>query len=361
MPKSDTKIWLYTSLATVLATVFCYVFYIILDVNVLDYLSKQNNEADVVNYYYKIQNRKSNDGAYTAFYDPEIVILDLEGTKSRVDIADAIKRVSDLLPRAIILDVIFPENSTTLQADDDYLKKTIASASNLYTAVRIDGNKLEKSFFQDETGVQYGLANKVSHYKPYEIFGKDTLYYLPFAVIKEQKKENRNLLINYSDKAFDIYPIAETLTPEDIGNRIVLIGDLQDLRDKYDMPFSIGGERRVSGTTLLAYNLSTALHHSWIVQAPRWIGFLLALCVCFGFTYFCYRLRSKGEDGNNPWYNFIETAARIVLIILFLLLGYLFFVWFGLMVNMVYVILTTALTGLSMNIIEVCTYKRKKK
>ncbi len=353
------KKWKLSIIATLLAFGFCYLFYIVLDVNVLDHLSKQDSESDVINYYYRIYNRNSDDRPYTCFYDNDVAVFDLKGEKSRREIADAMKKIGRLSPEAIFLDVIFPENSTTDPQDDIYLQHAVDSLENIYAAVRLDNGRLEESFFMKNIDVNRGLVNKSSHCRPYEIFEGDTLWYMPYMESGKYMPENARRLVDYRDKAFDVISITDTLTAEDIASRIVLVGDMEDLRDKYDMPFQLDGEWRVSGVKLLAHHTSTVIHGSWVKLTPRWIELMIALLVCFPFTWFCYRLQERSES--NPWNNFIETGSRLLLILVFLLAGYLFFVKWNLIVNMVYVILTTAFTGFAMNIIDVVIYTCKKK
>ena len=77
---------------TCISLALCFLLYTVLDVNVLDHLAPQDDEADVINYFYSIENRGPDTEAYSCFYDDRIVLFDLEGEKSRAAIAEAIER-----------------------------------------------------------------------------------------------------------------------------------------------------------------------------------------------------------------------------------------------------------------------------
>ena len=68
---------------TCISLALCFLLYTVLDVNVLDHLAPQDDEADVINYFYSIENRGPDTEAYSCFYDDRIVLFDLEGEPPR--------------------------------------------------------------------------------------------------------------------------------------------------------------------------------------------------------------------------------------------------------------------------------------
>ena len=122
---------------TCISLALCFLLYTVLDVNVLDHLAPQDDEADVINYFYSIENRGPDTEAYSCFYDDRIVLFDLEGEKSRAAIAEAIERIDACAPAAILLDVIFPAAATTDTAEDRRLRNAVTEARNLYAACRL--------------------------------------------------------------------------------------------------------------------------------------------------------------------------------------------------------------------------------
>lgn len=369
-------LWLRSAIVAVLSVFFCWIFYYILDVNILDYLSKQDNEEDVTTYFYSIENRRPEDVRYKAFFDDRIVIFDLAGTSSRGEIADIIHRIEEAGPQALVLDIIFAAAVNTDPESDAALKSAVKAYDNIYTACRLTDAGLEQSFFDDES-VRSGLANRNSYYRPYEIAGRDTLWYMPYLVAGEKGEPDPRRTVNYFDKYFRTVKAGGEIRPSDIEGRIVLMGDLSDLRDTHDLSFRVAGQRRASGTVLMAYALSTIIHDTWVVKARNITGIAVALVLTLFFTFFCYWIRFvKSCDAGSPrpddgkkridsrLAGFIEGGARILLIVLLLFAAYLIFSQYKLIVNLVYSMIALALSGFAMDLVQlwdVFKERREKK
>lgn len=342
-----------------ISLILCFLLYIVFDINVLDHLAPQEDETDVINYFYSIENRRPDAASYSCFYDDRIVLFDLEGTQSRGVIAAAIERIDSCAPAAILLDVIFPQAAAADAAEDRRLREAVTGARNLYTACRMTDSGTERSFFAADGTVAEGLANRTFYYRPAEIVQGDTIGYLPYLAAGVAGTPDPNRTVNYFDKEFLRTGISEPLCPDDIRGRFVLVGDLQDLRDTHDMPFRIGGTYRVPGTVLMAHTLSTILHDTWVVKLPAAWGAAVALVLAVAFTYLCYSLRENGRL-NRRWSDFIEGAARILLILLLILAGYCLFSKYGVILNLVYTMLALALTGFAADIVELAEWVRAK-
>lgn len=342
---------------TCISLALCFLLYTVLDVNVLDHLAPQDDEADVINYFYSIENRGPDTEAYSCFYDDRIVLFDLEGEKSRAAIAEAIERIDACAPAAILLDVIFPAAATTDTAEDRRLRNAVTEARNLYAACRLTDGETERSFFVTDGNIPEGLVNRLTYFRPAETEEGDTIPYLPYLATGTTGTPDPYRTVNYFDKEFFTTGISQPLLPDDIRGRFVLVGDLKDLRDTHDMPFRIGGTHRVPGTVLLAHTLSTILHDTWVVKlAPVW-GAAAAFVLTFLFTYFCYAVR-ESRRLHPRWANFIESAARILLIVLLMLAGYCLFSKYGVVLNLVYTMFALALTGFAADIVELAGWVR---
>ena len=344
---------------TCISLALCFLLYTVLDVNVLDHLAPQDDEADVINYFYSIENRGPDTEAYSCFYDDRIVLFDLEGEKSRAAIAEAIECIDACAPAAILLDVIFPAAATTDTAEDRRLRNAVTEARNLYAACRLTDGETERSFFVTDGNIPEGLVNRLTYFRPAETEQGDTIPYLPYLATGTTGTPDPYRTVKYFDKEFFTTGISQPLLPDDIRGRFVLVGDLKDLRDTHDMPFRIGGTHRVPGTVLLAHTLSTILHDTWVVKlAPVW-GAAAAFVLTFLFTYFCYAVR-ESRRLHPRWANFIESAARILLIVLLMLAGYCLFSKYGVVLNLVYTMFALALTGFAADIVELAGWVRGK-
>jgi hypothetical protein len=359
------NLWLRSLYASLISVALCWLFYIILDFNVLDYLSKQDGESDVISYFYRIENHKSSEPEkyHSAFHDDNIVIYDLAGTSSRLQIARALDSIISAQPKAVVLDVIFPQVTATDSFADSLLTSVLSRANNIYTATRLTDTGIEKSFYAGTNSVHSGLANMNNYYQPYETVGGDTLYYLPYLVLGETGKPNRSKQINYKDKHYFSMTINEPLDPSLVRDKIVLVGDLSDLRDYHDMNFPVYGSRRVPGVILMAYCMTTITRGDWITITSKWWGIVLAFVLSLllvRLNYYLFdekRRRDKATGELTPhvpsiWKNFTETGIRLVMVFVLLWAGYALFSAFDVVVNLVYAMAATALSGFATDIVE---------
>jgi len=341
------NIWLNVSVIAVIALILGWVGYKILDVNILSNLAKTDSEADVLNYYYNIKNSKP-DEISSCLLDDKIVIFNLDGMKSRKEIADVIQEIESANPKTIILDIIFPHNSETNAEDDSYLSETIAVYQNIYTAIRISDQTVERSFFAPSPNKNEGLINETSWFQPYEVFNGDTLRYMEYAVTSVGGKTNVNRLINYSDREFDVLTVDNPIDAEDIEGQIVIVGDLGDWRDMHDKPFRMNGQWRVPGTRLFAYKLSSVLNDDWIIRLPQYLSVLIAFVLTFVFALFCRLLAIRIE--NEAVRNMIQLTVWTIMVIALLLTSYLVFSGCGKIISPVYAGIALSLTGIATDI-----------
>jgi hypothetical protein len=358
--KHKTTLIAYKSLmVTALSLLLGWLFYTILDVSVLDNLSKQDKDSDVLNYYYNIENRKAGDESYNSFFDDDIVIFDIEGEKSRAAIAEAIRQIEAAHPKAVALDIIFSANAVTDIAADKQMAKVFDVYDNIYTAIRIDGDKTERSFYAKGKYVREGLVNNNTSFCPYEIFNEDTIFYMGYAITGVRGKPNPSRMVNFFDKEFSVLKISHEIKKEDIEGKTVLVGDLGDLRDVHDMPFRIGGQYRVAGTTLLACSLSTILHNSWVVICPKYISWMIAALLTFLFTFFTFWLDGK-ERLAEALRDIIIAGTRIIVIVLLLMGSFALFSAGQKIISPVYTIITLSLTGITADTLKIGSLLLKK-
>lgn len=358
--------------ATILSLAMCFLFYSLLDVNIVDYFSEQDSEADVINFFYKIENRDSDQDSHLSFFDDKIVVYDLEGNNSRSEIADAIAKINKFKPKAIVLDIIFPEAAAIDSASNRHLVEALRSCDSIFIACRYSSGKIEHSFFAEDSHFKEGLANNITHFKPTEEIDGIKYSYLPYLAMGIDAPEDSHRLVNYKDKAFRKIAISDSLFADEISDRIIIVGDLSDLRDTHDMPFKINGSNRVSGIMLLAHTLSSIDNESWIIRTKKWINIVIAIVSTFLFTGLCYWLRNKVEKQKEKgitekkkeksafpvWSSFIERAARVFLVLIMMFGGYILFTK-GLFTNLTYAMISIALTGLSIDITDLIEhYKR---
>jgi CHASE2 domain-containing sensor protein len=352
MQKTTLKhiLWPDAPVITVLALLLGWIGYTVLDVNILSNLAKTDSEADVLNYYYDIRNRRPDDTVASYELDPQIVLFNLDGMKSRRAIADGIRKIASVHPAALVLDILFPDNSETSAEDDRYLAETLAAFPNIYPAIRVSDDTVERSFFAPYPNDKEGLINENSCFCPYQIFNGDTLRSIEYVVAGINGRPNPNRLVNYFDREFETFTIRDSIAAGDIGGKIVIIGDLGDRRDFHDMPFRISGQWRVAGTTLLAFRLSSVLNDRWLIRLPDYVSGLIALVLTFVFAC-CHCLLGK-KIKTESIRNLIQLAVWAKMVIELLLSGYLLFAGCGKIVSPVYAGIALSLTGLAADLLD---------
>lgn len=362
--KNKKNLWLHSLITALISLGLSCACFHIFDITVLENPTQQGNSGkgteEAANFFYKIENRTAGERSFRTFFDDNIVIFDLQGTPSRGEIADAIGRIADCNPRMIALDIIFPKASQTDYLDNVRLESVISShADKIVAAARLTDRGLERSFFVQRTGTPEGLANRTFALNPYEIVGVDTLWRLPWLAAEVKDTPDSRRLVNYFDKAFHTVAISDTLIREEIEGRIVIVGDLDDLRDTHDMPFRIDGSYRVPGTVIIAHTVSSILNDSWVVRVRGVWAILIAFIVGVLYARFCYLIR--GKDGlADVWEEFLENASRIALILITMLAIFLLFSSAGILVNLAYTMFVLALTGFSSGLVRICYWLHDK-
>lgn len=342
-------------LATLLSLGLTYAFYIVLDFNVFDYLSEQDNEADVVNLFYRIGN-SSDTHHRAAPYEADVVIFDLEGETSRSHIAYALAQINALGPRRIVVDVIFPEAATIPPAETDSLCRVVAACGpTLVTACRVnDDGGVEHSFYTDSLDVACGAANNSLFYCRPEVGAPDgkMLPALAYLATDARLERSTDRYVNFRDRTFDILKFADlaTLRAGDIAGKIVIVGDLKDRRDHKDLAFPVGGSTRVAGVVILAHTVATILGEDWIVRSPDGVGWTVAAVLTLLFVALCYRI----GDSVRPIAacSLVIRGLRLLTVVLLLLAAYLIFAWFGVIVNLVYAMLAIAMSGFALDALD---------
>lgn len=359
-------------LATIMSLGLTYAFYIVLDFNVFDYLSEQDNEADVVNLFYRIGN-SSGLHHRAAPFEPDVVIFDLEGETSRSRIADALARINALSPCRIVVDVIFPEAATIPPAETDSLRRAVlACGPRLVTACRVNDNgEVEHSFYTEPLGVISGAANNSLFYCRPEVGAPDggMLPALAYVATDARLERRTDRYVNFRDRSFDTWNFAglAKLRAEDVTGKIVIVGDLKDRRDYKDLSFPVGGSTRVAGAVILAHTVATILDDDWIVRSPDGVGWTVAAVLTLLFVALCYRI----GDTVRPvaLCSLVIRGLRLLTVLLLLLAAYLVFAWFGVIVNLVYAMLAIAMSGFALDALDYAMVemarrndkKRKKK
>ena len=196
-----------------------------------------------------------------------IIILDLQESISRKNIADLIKLVSNNSPRVIGLDVAFKDTIKTSQTN--YLINTLANLDKHVPLVY--GYAIEEeSVIPDSLMIHKGFTNTPSVYAYTAYHDSCSSFALEMVRVAGYDLEKFNaskFVVNFRTKAFTIYPITADfgnhpeIIAKKVRDKIVLIGGLDYRTDKHHLPFYLekGNDKPVAGTKLIAYELTSIL------------------------------------------------------------------------------------------------------
>ena len=353
--KKHLLIACWTFLAIIPLWLLCYY---ILDITTLGTISGSRDDADMINYFYSIENIDNSGKG-----DTTIVLVDLTGIRSRTEIGEVITRIAACKPQKIALDIIFPPGASDNQEENARLEQIIATAGNVVTACRIVPSedpfyptKIEHSFFIHSAKIPYGATNSMMSKLIYSyIIDDDTIPSFPAVIAGKTEADNRQRYVNYSNKQFLILNATEDFFEDDFKNKLVILGDLSDSRDYHDIPFILNGSRRVSGSLLTAYVVSTMLKDNGIVKINDTICLIVAALLIYVFAFFYSRVTEK--KGLQIWQRLYEIGVILSLTLIF----YFLFTIFNRMFNFVYAILGFAIAGFAYDFVIFLMKKKDKK
>jgi CHASE2 domain-containing sensor protein len=266
----------------------------------------------------------------------DITIVSIDGC-GRQGVLDAINRISKYSPAAIGLDVVFEYS----QQNDSLLFATLSSTPNLVCAgmyeVNNDGQSfrhINQSFYEDSIAVTIGYVNLdtssprgvVRRFVPYVLTAdSDTLLTFPTQLAKMYKplrykellkRGGEKEIIAYDNIQFRVVPIEKVLSGEVdatlLSGRIVLMGDIGDVKDKYCSP----SYRMLSGIELHAYALQTIISNNYIKVSPNWLNWLIALLLCMLFAVCNLVASYRMGDFGNLFMRLLQLVMMYILVVI---------------------------------------------
>jgi CHASE2 domain-containing sensor protein len=288
----------------------------------------------------------------------DIVLFDISGCNSRLEIAEALHRINEYGPRVIGMDVIFGISSDSEDFVNDSLLNVISRCENLITACRIvntrEGAKIESSYFtklipcheaciniEDGMVRHFSLSVESAGTELPTFTGEILKKAYPESYRLMKDRNNKKELINYKTIYFDNLHIYDYFDEVDIQDKVVLIGDLKDLKDYHSVPVAVDGHRRVSGTIIHGYALSTVTKNRLINQMGTGSGLVTAFIITFIFCVVCCWIFNTRKRLSS----FIMNVAQLTLIIILFFIGGIIFIKFRYNINLLFVMLGIGLAG----------------
>ena len=328
---------------TILAFMLSYV--VVYDISSLPALSPLERASDIEmsDIYNEVANRRE-----ISHLSKDIVLVGIDGC-SRKQIAAVIDAVSWFEPRAIGLDVMFAYPSE----DATNLLSAIRGCSNLVLPYNVEYDVetqsftlgVESFFYPELDAKTVGVVNLaisnthnvVRQFKP--IFEVDGVVVDNFSaaiahLVDEDKyntliKRNNELEnIYYPSVDFEKYTAEEIIDKsgfprlefeENIRNRIVLIGALDDLSDMHMVPIAA----KMPGMYIHACVLHTILTESYTSSLGTVGEWILAVIFCFVFAWFNLFIKQDSR-----WNNVEALGLRFLQVLLLYVLLWIGSKWF---------------------------------
>ncbi len=142
-----------------------------------------------------------------------------------------------------------------------------------------------------------------------------------------------------------------------IKDKIVLVGDYLDLRDFHDIPINIDGTRRICGTTIHGYAISTLTKPGRLInQMSEKDGLLLGLLYTFLYCFIYCWINEKYNDVSGV----LSTTLQIIMMLALVFLGGYLFIERQYNITLLYALLGTGLAGYAAEIFYFLLFKIQK-
>lgn len=299
-------------------------------------------------------------------YCENVAFVNMSGVYSRLEIAEGLDYIGKLGPKVVAMDCIFSNNMTSDARENDSLRNVISRIPNFISAQRIvkmgDSVAVEESFYHDvcynaSVNIEDGI---VRHFSPDSVtvgglklpsfVGEIIRLGYPDAYKLLQERGNEEELINYKKMQVDVYDMRALLDMDlfldtaDIKDRIILVGDMDDLRDYHTIATELYGMRRINGTLIHAYSIATATkEHRLITNMSDEWALIWGLIITLAFNYFCCWAYEAYEKTNGMIINFTQLGFLLGM----MLLGGLTFINWRYNLNYTYAMIGVGLGGFS--------------
>ncbi len=283
--------------------------------------------------------------------DSDVVIVDLAGYSSRMEIAQVVNSINKCSPKAVAVDIIFPQIVSSASSEDSLLVDTFRSCPNLVLAQRLIKGKdtysyMERSFFADKVEcieAEVSFENGIVRSIPAANNGYPSIVSVIADILGRRKVRNGEL-INYSYLNVPKFDIKKISSSKDfLTGKVIILGDGSDLRDYHDTPVLFDGVTRTSGLNIIAYSLNTLNPKMGFTTASNWVEMLIGIILTYLFCAFLASpIHRMGE-----YKDFYMDGARIVTLVMLLIVSYVLFWVFHIYVYLGYWLVGWGLSGLA--------------
>lgn len=293
----------------------------------------------------------------SAAAESDLVLVDVSGIKTRGELAALFNDIADAEPRAVALDLIFAPLSMADSAQDNQLVRALERFPRLILASNchsdLQGEHQERSFFADSLpnvveGEAWLPGTVVRTFSPViEESGLPSLAYrvaealgLNIPATTEQQR-----ICYLPVSAFTFTPARERINMEFLKDKVIFVGDAQDLRDFHNVPLLANAHGRMSGMMIHVASLLTMASDTPMHYMPKWVNWLLELLLlwllCLLFCVWPY--------GLDNWY---QAAVSLILSIIVMAFGACVFAAGRCIISMLIFLLGCPLAGFAKDVVD---------
>lgn len=252
----------------------------------------------------------------------DLVLVDVAGIETRGELATLFNEMADAEPRAVVLDMIFAPLSMADSAQDHQLVSALQRFPRLILASHchsdMQGTHQERSFFVDSLpnaveGEAWLPGSVVRTFSPIiEESGRPSLaYQVAEALELNVTATTEEQSICYLPvSVFTWTPSKESLNMEYLKDKVVMIGDVQDLRDFHNVPLLTQTNGRMAGVMIHLASVLTMAAERPIHHMPKWLNVLIELVLLWLLCLlFC-----SWTHGLDNWYQAITAFVMSALL-----------------------------------------------
>lgn len=274
-----------------------------------------------------------------AYNGRQVFVVDISEYQEREQVAELFDSLYAAEPYMVALDIIFGDYAIQDTATNRRLTESVKRLPNLVLAQEIravdaDRQTHLRSFFADEVQAEEALVNLptaiVRKWHSAKRIGNDTFPTFAAAIARKMGVKvpmtEDEWLIDYSIRdTIVMRPKMQSFDFRFLRNQVVIVGDVQDLRDSHVVPFAYRTTMRMSGVLVHKQIVQTIIARQWIHQAGKtWEWFFLSIVIWL-FIFLDERLSYITNKDKQEQYNVLVSFAKFLTLSAAILITYLLF------------------------------------
>lgn len=226
-----------------------------------------------------------------------VVLVDVSSCKTRGEVADVIERINAAEPRLVALDIIFPEAVSSNEEEDRHLVEALDNVENLVLACELrpvsdSEYVLKRSFFADmidaEDGVVSFPGKVIRSWCPLVVANGDTIPSFSKVIADRLSipvpSTCDGQLIDYAIVDTMKLEADEEWSADFLEGQVVLVGDVNDLRDTYQVPVTLKTSVRKSGVLIHKQILHTCFSQNYFKKVDQWLVYVVSILLLLIFA-----------------------------------------------------------------------------